>query len=236
MTSPTYRPELGVLPSRIARLQVDRGYPVPWFVTIIDGKPEFRVMDATKFVRAIKEKRCWVCGDSLGKWMAFVIGPMCSVNRTSAEPPCHYECAVWSAKHCPFLSRPRMVRRENDLPVSDGHGFAAIPRNPGVGGVWVTDRYTLFKCGEASASGWLLEMGEPSRVEWYAEGRPATRDEVAASIDSGLPLLEAFCEKEQTPAAVREAHSALARARAAVDRLLPVAIEASELQTAEAPR
>ena len=39
------------MPSRIAALPVDeRGYPVPWFVAWIDGKPEFRCADPAKFL------------------------------------------------------------------------------------------------------------------------------------------------------------------------------------------
>jgi hypothetical protein len=37
------RPELTELPLRMRGLPLDeRGYPVPWFVAWIDGKPEFR--------------------------------------------------------------------------------------------------------------------------------------------------------------------------------------------------
>lgn len=55
------RPELEALPERMRSLPLDhRGYPVPWFVAWIEGKPEFRAMDADKFRRAIREKRCWV--------------------------------------------------------------------------------------------------------------------------------------------------------------------------------
>jgi hypothetical protein len=39
-------------------------------------------------------------------------------------------------------------------------------------------------------------MGEPSQVEWWAEGRPATREEVQRSIDSGLPALEAVARTQ----------------------------------------
>lgn len=125
------RPELSALPARIARLPLHRGYPVPWFVdSLPDGTPEFRAADLRKFGRAIKEHRCWVCGDYTGSLLAFVIGPMCAINRTSAEPPCHYDCAVWSVKNCPFLSRPRMVRRENDMPADAVAGEAGLKRNP----------------------------------------------------------------------------------------------------------
>lgn len=72
------------MPPRIARLPVnDAGYPVPWFVAWIDGKPDFRVIGPAKLPKAVKEGRCWICGDKItGPTVAFVIGPMCAVNRT----------------------------------------------------------------------------------------------------------------------------------------------------------
>lgn len=218
------RPELGILPARIARLPVDaRGYPVPWFVEWIDGKPEFRVMDARKFERAVKEKRCWVCGDPLGAHLSFVLGPMCAVNRTNSEPPCHHECAVWSAQHCPFLSRPHMVRREDALTAGCIHGEAALDRNPGCAGVWTTRSYRLVHAPGASAAGYVFRIGDPERVEWFAEGRQATRDEVLRSIDSGLPLLEAQCERERTELDRRDARAALAHLRQDIEQWLPAA-------------
>jgi hypothetical protein len=39
----------------------------------------------------------------------------------------------------------------------------------------------------------LFELFEPHRVDWYAEGRPATRAEVTASIETGVPLLRREC-------------------------------------------
>lgn len=217
------RPELGVLPTRLQRLPLDqRGYPVPWFVEWIDGKPEFRAMDPKKFGRAFRERRCWVCGDPLGRHLSFVIGPMCAINRTSAEPPCHHECATWSAQHCPFLSRPHMVRREDELINSDQLPEASLSRNPGAAGVWTTATYRVFKAPDASASGYLIEMGPPEKVEWFAEGRPATRDEVLQSINSGLPSLEAMCERERTALDRLDAHKQLAQQRQDVEQWLPV--------------
>jgi len=186
------------MPPRMRDLPLDeRGYPVPWFVAWVDGKPEFRAMDRHKFVTAIREKRCWVCGERLGINVCFVAGPMCGINRTSSEPPSHLECARWSAKNCPFLSNPRMVRREdeeinNARLREDAAGFA-ITRNPGVAMLWITRQFEVFKDGKG---GLFIQMGEPDSVEWWACGREATRAEVTASIDSGLPNLEAMARLE----------------------------------------
>ncbi len=185
------------LPVRMRDLPLDeRGYTVPWFVDWIDGKPEFRAMDLRKFVRAIKEKLCWVCGSRLGVNLCFVAGPMCGINRTSSEPPCHAECGRWSAQNCPFLSNPRMVRREDEQTAEMAGNVAgfAIRRNPGVSMLWFCRDYSVFDDGRG---GKLINMGEPDKVEWWAEGRIATREEVQRSIDSGLPALEAMARTEK---------------------------------------
>ena len=216
--------DLASLPIKMRSLPTDpqRGVPVPWFVLWQDGKPEFRIMDHQKFARAIREKLCWCCGQKLGVHMAFVIGPMCAINRTSSEPPCHLECARWSAINCPFLARPHMVRREGGLPEDVSKGGAMLERNPGATGVWVTREYELFKAPNgASATGYLLTMGEPTNVEWYAEGRAATREEVTTSIDTGLPFLEQMCDTEATVLRRMEAHKVLKEARVKVETLLP---------------
>lgn len=110
------RPDLEPLPERMRGLKVDgSGYPVPWFVAWVDGDPEFRAMDAAKFRTAVKENRCWVCGQALGRFQVFVIGPMCGVTRTSSEPPAQQECARWSARNCPFLTQRQVKRREDDF-------------------------------------------------------------------------------------------------------------------------
>ena len=76
------------LPHRMRKLPIsDRGFPVPRFVPWINGQPEFRGFDGEHLSRCVKLKRCWLCGEPLGKFMAFVIGPMCAVNRVSSEPP-----------------------------------------------------------------------------------------------------------------------------------------------------
>jgi len=186
----TPRPELDPLPPRLQSLPLDaRGYPVPWFVAWTEeGQPEFRAMDGAKWRKAIRERRCWVCGQPLGVHLAFVIGPMCGVNRTTSEPPCHLECAIWSAKNCPFLSRPHMVRRPGgavDGLEEHSPGFPIL-RNPGVTLVWITRSFTLRDDGKGKA---LITVGEPERTLWFTEHRTASREEVIAAVAAGLPAL-----------------------------------------------
>ena len=189
--------DFGSMPRTMRDLPIDsRGYPVPWFVAWVDGKPEFRAADAVKFRRAIRDKLCWVCGGRMGVHVAFVAGPMCGINRTSGEPPNHLDCARWSALNCPFLSNPRMVRREDELvnnaKLREDAAGMALARNPGVALIWITRQFEVFR----AYNGFLIQMGEPESVEWYASGRPATRAEVQASIESGLPNLEAIAKTE----------------------------------------
>lgn len=198
------------MPETIGKLPIGpNGFPVPWFVAWVDGRPEFRCADPKKLKTAIRHRRCWVCGGPIDGWLAFVIGPMCSVNRVSAEPHCHRECAVFSARACPFLSKPHMVRRENDLPEGTSHAGHMIRRNPGCCAVWVTKSYELVGDGYGKA---LFRVGPPAQVLWFAEGRAATRAEVLASVESGLPLLRGPAA-DQGPAAVAHLDRLLEDAR-----------------------
>jgi hypothetical protein len=194
----TMRPELEALPKFMQHLPVVRGYPVPWFVDWIDGVPEFRAMDGRKLVRAVRERLCWVCGRLLRGPYVFVVGPMCGINRVSSEPPSHIECGRWSARNCPFLSKPDMVRREDD--VVNNAAFreqaAGIPiaRNPGVMLLWFTREYEVFNDGKGRP---LIMMGRPSGVEFYTRGRVATREEVDESILNGIGALETLARAEE---------------------------------------
>jgi hypothetical protein len=204
------------VPHRMAELPRNKhNHPVPWFVAFIDGVADFRVVKPGAVAEALRCSLCWVCGHgfSPAEERAFVVGPMCLVNRVSGEPPCHLDCATWSAAHCPFLATPQMVRRERHLPegTSEPAGIM-LRRNPGVALVWVTGYRRWGKRREPDG-GLLFHIGDQGRALWFAEGREATRAEVLASIDSGLPILremagqdgpEALAELELMHAAALE--------------------------------
>lgn len=209
-------PDLPVRMQKLPRWRImGMDAPVPWFVqwmkTGADGKPEpcepgagepdFRVMDSRKWVRAIRHGRCWVCGEELGIYKAFVIGPMCAVNRVTSEPPCHRSCAIWSAKACPFLSRPRMRRNEKGLPEEHEKpaGFM-LERNPGATCIWITRSFRVFNA-EMGGQGQLIRLDDPAEVLWFAEGKTASRTQVMESITSGYPSLLELAQQDG-PAAI----------------------------------
>jgi hypothetical protein len=185
------------MPLRMARLPISpKGFPVPWFVAWIDDEPDFRVIAPGKIEEAVKKNKCWLCGDVLGTYKCFVVGPMCTINRVSAEPPSHLECAQYAAVACPFLSKPKMRRNDKDMPLdSEPPAGIMIERNPGVTALWVTKKFNPFNPTK-KGTGVLFKIGDPTNVFWYAEGRMATRDEVDESIRTGLPVLEDMAKKE----------------------------------------
>lgn len=195
----TASPPAGALdvpvPRRMARLPRDRhGRLVPWFVGYVDGVPDHRVIREQGITEAVRLNICFLCGQPLGTYKAFVVGPMCTVNRVSAEPPQHRDCAEYAVRACPFLTHPGM-RRRPDLPegtvAPDGE---MCPRNPGVCAVWVTRRWSI-KPGLQ-----LFNLGDPTGVTWWREGRPATYSEALDALVSGMEILEEAEAKDADPA------------------------------------
>ncbi len=212
----THREIVERMPLSMAKRPRDpRGFPVPWFTPWHEGRWDFRFVEPHKAEQAVREGRCWTCGERVGQRCAYVVGPMCAVNRTSAEPPSHVECAIYAAKACPFLARPKMVRptiRDGIQGATEAMPGIMIDRNPGVALVWITTTPS-YDPGVG-----LFGLGEPERVRWFARSRKATRAEVMESIESGLPILREMAEQDG-PDAVAE----LERMTAVALELVPAA-------------
>lgn len=176
------------IPERMRALPIsDRGYPVPWFVAWIDGKPDFRIVDTPKVGEAYRKRLCWLCGKTLGQYMCFVVGPMCAVNRASSEPPSHRDCALYAVRACPFLVQPKMRRNEIEMPDYKPAPGVMVQHNPGVTLIWTSRTMKLMRVGGGEV---LFTFGDPERVEWFAHGRSATREEALAGLEKGLPNLQ----------------------------------------------
>lgn len=204
------------MPEQMQHLPVDDvGRPIPYFVEYIDGKPDFRVMSAKNFRKAVMEDRCWVCGRRMKPTTPhiFVAGPMCLINGTSAEPPNHRACAEWSARACPFLVNPKKVRREGNLPEEAGEsGGIMLDRNPGVTALIEAGWFGIERAG----AGYIFKFARVRSVNWLTEGRTATREEVLNSIAGGMGALAEMAASEG-PAAV----TALAQMAEAAMEWLP---------------
>jgi hypothetical protein len=208
------------MPARVRALPRNKvGYPIPFFAATIDGERDFRVGAPRAYAACVFDQACWVCGQRRrAKENAFLVGPMCVINRTSQDPPSHIECAEYAAKVCPFMVRPNMVRRERGLPAGVGNSGVAILRNPGVCLVWVCESWNTYRPPVGGQFGVLFRFGPPKLTSWWANGRPASRAEVLESIDSGVPLLEAECDRDDDPALARRE---LARLHQRALRYLP---------------
>ena len=75
-------------------------YQVPWFRASSTASADFRVIRPAASRPRSRESSAGLPLPLLRQEnRAFVIGPMCAVNRVSAEPPSHLDCAVFSATH-----------------------------------------------------------------------------------------------------------------------------------------
>ena len=190
------------MPPRVARLPLDvRGFPVPWFVSWRDGAPLFPVVDAAKLALAWTGQRCWVCGEALGVWRGWIVGPMSVIEGATPEPPSHCDCAAFALTACPHLTSAD-ARFSDAEAGSAGHvAQANISRiRSSAAAIWVTRGRGAapFRAGD----GVLFRLEPPTRLEWWAHRRPATGPEVRDAIAVGLPVLRATAEAERRAAAL----------------------------------
>jgi len=184
------------IPARMKHLPIsENGFPTPWFVPYDqNGVAVPQAADPVKRLRAYRDHLCWCCGGKLGIHMAFTLGPMCAVNRVTAEPASHRACAEYAVRVCPFLVKPRMKRNpttpaEHKVPSAG----IMIERNPGVALIWMTRFFKPFKDHDGRV---LFAVGEPDEVLFFCEGRKATRAEVLESIETGIPILREMAAKD----------------------------------------
>lgn len=88
-----------------------------------DGAPDFAVTSPARILVCAVERRCSICGLSLGKgpvWrvvaadeaVAIATDPSGFENTaTTVEPPGHRACMLYAAVVCPWLARPNARRR-----------------------------------------------------------------------------------------------------------------------------
>lgn len=120
------------IPKELAHLKIDsRGYPIPYFVSYIDGKPEFRFLRPERLEMIIARKVCHICGKKLPTdYVYFLSGPMGPQNKISTDAPMHRLCAEFSLRACPHLYFQKAERRDNDVLAKHAEGNIYDPGKP----------------------------------------------------------------------------------------------------------
>jgi hypothetical protein len=181
------RKGLPALPTHMQKLTIDkRGYPVPWFVQWVGDEPNFQLVSPLRFRQAVRFGSCWICGERLGVRKTFVMGTLNIINRVTSEPACHYDCARFAAQACPFLILPKSGYKET--PEGASMHAEVTGRNPGVCALWTTKTFKMVPAGQGRK---LIVVSDPVAVDWYAQGKLATRAAVKESLDDGLALIYA---------------------------------------------
>lgn len=172
------------IPARMRFLARDEiGRPIPYLATLVNGASS-SIESNTRLAACHAQQRCWICGDKLGRYTAFMTEPIAAITRISRTPPAHAECAKYSAQ-----------------------SGLMQPQDLGVALVWVSRGYSVHLARGAE----LFAIGDAEQAFWYRSGRLASRDEVTEAIQGRLPQLYAVAH-EGGPDAVCGLDQQVARA------------------------
>lgn len=106
------------IPKELSHLKLDpRGYPIPYFVPIIDGLPNFRFLHTEKQDNCFNRHLCPICGKKLNPDYSYIVtGPIGMKNQVSTDPAMHRVCAEFSMLACPHLFYQKAERKETAGP------------------------------------------------------------------------------------------------------------------------
>jgi len=152
------------IPPQLAHLKIEsRGYPVPYFVGIIDGEPNFKFLNERKQHECMEHHLCGICGKKLYKdYSYFISGPIGLRNAVSTDPAMHRVCAEFALESCPHLKFQKAIRKENK---SDKKDYYMIEEKPEVMVMVKSSKYKKFI--EPVNKRWLYRY-TPVRVWAYA--------------------------------------------------------------------
>lgn len=123
------------IPDFLKHLKVDqRGYPIPFFVAYVNGKPDFRMLDPAKYKYCLEQNLCSICGKKhVPKNYFFITGPIGLANGVHSDCPMHRGCAEYSLQICPHLYFEKAKRNDRGELVkiaAETTGAAGIKEKP----------------------------------------------------------------------------------------------------------
>lgn len=103
------------IPKELAHLKLDeRGYPIPYFVRMDNGKPNFRLQDTARRDDCIDHRKCHICGKKLPKDYCYnITGPQGLKNKVSSDAFMHRGCAEFALRACPHIYYHKAERKED---------------------------------------------------------------------------------------------------------------------------
>lgn len=93
------------IPARMRKNPVYKGYVVS-YTTFIDrdGVPDFKINDEVKRTKCVLHGRCAMCGEKLGKRIAFIGGPASiEEGKLFIDAGMHPDCAKYAWDVCPYI-------------------------------------------------------------------------------------------------------------------------------------
>ena len=157
------------IPARLAKRPRDaRGFPIPMTVLIKpDGTPDFRVTDVKRWLRVVTGRICAMCGEPLGRHLAFIGGPRSHEYRVFTDAAMHTDCASYAMSVCPFLALANS-RHSRKLPSAGGAALRATDEvvldRPEKMFIGVTTSYQPLRLEDGTL---VVQAGEWERVEWH---------------------------------------------------------------------
>lgn len=182
------------IPGKMMTLRrLPSGMPVPKFATWKDGVPDLAVMNPEYFRRALTGRLCWICGNKLGRFAAFVGGPKSAASGHYTEAPCHKECAEFAAQVCPYIVTGKNMRRAVSAEVCEMLETGGDPNNPEVFGITISDDWSFDR------STMLFSLRNVVEILWWKHGRPASKDEACRAAVLGHAAVVAIAEQQGRP-------------------------------------
>lgn len=132
------------IPSFLSHLKTDRGYPIPYFAAFVDGRVDFRMMDAKRQRVCMAYRKCAVCSKPLDEIAYLITGPLGLSNRVSSDTWMHKACAEFSLSACPHLAYLKHERREGDMPSSTFESPGMDANKPKEIYLVKTDKYRII--------------------------------------------------------------------------------------------
>jgi hypothetical protein len=159
---------------RLATRPIDpkRRLPIPYAQLVNpDGTANFAAIDGPKALRGAANRDCGLCGQRMGRWVAFLGGPRNVEHGGYLDPPMHVSCAEDATRLCPHLARQRVPRRPDsgDPDIITPPGF--VEDKPDRWAMWITDRYTWRINPDTGTYRFL--PGPARQIRWwhYLDGR-----------------------------------------------------------------